>query len=98
MWPAGSSTVPAPYVEASRTAAPYWPLTGGAGRYQHGRMSDDEEFDDEPLLSDAEMAVVEKALFAAIRESGKLDAEIDDEYQRLVSGEYEEPGPAEDPA
>lgn len=58
-------------------------------------MSDDDELDDEPLLSDEDTANVEKDLFAAIRAAHKLDAEIDDEYRRLVSGEYDEPGPTE---
>lgn len=55
-------------------------------------MGDDEEFDDE------ELAAFEKHLFAAIRESQKLDAEIDDEYRKLASGEYDEPGPREEPS
>ena len=43
-------------------------------------------------------AAIEKRLFAAIREVNKLDAEIDDEYRRLASAEYDEPGPSENPA
>jgi len=54
-------------------------------------MGDDDEFDDEPVTDDAELAAFEKHLFAAIRESHKLDAEIDDEYRRLANGQYPEP-------
>ncbi|WP_434317517.1 hypothetical protein [Leifsonia sp. P73] len=61
-------------------------------------MGDDDEFDDEPILGNDEYADIEKALFAAIREAHKLDAEIDDEYRRLANGEYDETGPREDPA
>lgn len=60
-------------------------------------MSDDEEFDDEPILRERDLGDVEKALFAAIRDSRKLDAEIDDEYRRLASGEYDVEGPTENP-
>lgn len=54
-------------------------------------MGEDDEFDDEPLTDNAELDEFEKHLFAAIRESHKLDAEIDDEYRRLVNDEYDEP-------
>lgn len=56
-------------------------------------MGDDDEFDDEPMFGDDDLATVEKDLFAAIREAHKLDVEIDDEYRRLASGEYDGPGP-----
>lgn len=58
-------------------------------------MGDDDEFEDEPLAGDDEMAKFEKALFAAIRESQKLDAEIDDELRQLVDGTYDEPTESE---
>ncbi|MFF2053708.1 hypothetical protein ACFVU2_19045 [Leifsonia sp. NPDC058194] len=61
-------------------------------------MGDEDDFDDEPILEhDDELAAFEQHLFAAIRESNKLDAEIDDELRRLASGEYDEPGPTEEP-
>ncbi len=62
-------------------------------RDQHVGMSDDDEFDDddEMVVGDQELVSFEKHLFAAIRESRQLDAEIDDEYRRLTNGEYDEP-------
>jgi hypothetical protein len=59
---------------------------------------DEDEFDDEPIVDDKELASFEKTLFAAIRESRKLDAEIDDEYRRLTRGKYDSPAPTEDPS
>lgn len=44
-------------------------------------------------MGDEDLAAVEKDLFAAIREAHKLDVEIDDEYRRLASGEYDGLGP-----
>lgn len=56
-------------------------------------MGGTDEFGDEPMLSDEDVAAVEKDLFAAIREAHNLDLEIDDEYRRLASGEYDGLGP-----
>lgn len=64
---------------------------------QHVNMGEDEDFVDEPIVSDEELAAFEKRLFAAIRDSRRLDAEIDDEYRRLAIGDYETPGPMEGP-
>lgn len=72
-------------------------VDGELSRDQHVRMGDDDEYDDEPVVDDDELSTFEKQLFAAIRESQKLDAEIDDEYRRLTSGEYPHPGPTEGP-
>lgn len=54
-------------------------------------MSDDDQFDDEPITDDQELTAFEKHLFAAIRDSRLLDTEIDDEYRRLANGDYDEP-------
>lgn len=71
-------------------------VDGGAPLGKHVGMGDDDDgLDDEPIVSDEELQAFEKHLFAAIRESQKLDAEIDDEYRRLANGEYDEPGPSE---
>jgi hypothetical protein len=51
-------------------------------------MSDED--DEELFYSDEELAEEEKGLFAAIRESHKLDAEIDAELEQLVDGTYDE--------
>lgn len=56
-------------------------------------MSDED--DEELFYSDDELAEVEKVLFAAIRESHKLDAEIDSELEQLVDGTYDEPSISE---
>lgn len=61
-------------------------------------MSDDDESDDDLLLSDEELAELEWPLLQAIRDAHQLDVEIDDELRRLTSGEYNEPGPSEDPS
>lgn len=70
-------------------------VDGGESRDEHVDMSDDDEFEDEPLVSDDETAKFEKALFTAIRESHKLDAENDDELRRLVDGTFDLPAVAE---
>lgn len=61
----------------------------GLARDQHVGMGDDD--DDEIFADDQDLATFEQQLFAAIRESHRLDAEIDDEYRRLAKGEYDEP-------
>ncbi|MEY9850602.1 hypothetical protein ABH923_000280 [Leifsonia sp. EB41] len=53
-------------------------------------MGDDDEVDDEALVSDDELTTFERSLFSAIRESRKLDEEIDDEMKQLVDGTYDE--------
>lgn len=57
-------------------------------------MSEDES-DDEPIVDDKELTSFERVLFTAIRESRKLDAEIDEEYRQLTHGDYDHPAPPE---
>jgi hypothetical protein len=49
-------------------------------------MSDNEEFDDQPILSDEESPAVEMALSAAIRFSQKYDTEFDEECRPISGG------------
>lgn len=65
-----------------------------ARRHQHVGMSEDES-DDEPIVDDKELTSFERVLFTAIRESRKLDAEIDEEYRQLTHGDYDHPAPPE---
>jgi hypothetical protein len=58
----------------------------------------DEEFDDEPMLSDEELKELEAPLFQAIRDAHQFDVELDEDIRRLMSGDYGESGPTEDPA
>lgn len=48
------------------------------------------EDDDEPI-ADVDLTEIEQALFAAIRESHRLDAEIDEDLERLVEGSFDAP-------
>lgn len=66
-------------------------VDGGAVRDEHDRMGDEDEFEDEPLVDDEELVAFEKTLFTAIRESQRLDVEIDDDLDRLVEGTYDAP-------
>lgn len=70
-------------------------VDGGAGCDDHVAMGDGDEFEDDPLVGDDELTRFERSLFAAIRESNRLDTEIDDELGRLVDGTYDEPAVTE---